>query len=134
MIDRRYLVISLLYAVMGLLFGIYMAASKNHSLLVVHAHMLLVGFVVSFIYAVIHKIWLPVMSAKLAHMQFFLHQVSALGMILGLFLLYAQIASEAVLGPILGVSSVGVLLGALLMVFMVLKSKVVKTTAPLLNA
>lgn len=46
MLDRQYLVLSLVYAVLGLLMGIYMATAKNHSLLVVHVHMMLLGFVV----------------------------------------------------------------------------------------
>ncbi|MCR6652841.1 MAG: TonB-dependent receptor [Cellvibrionaceae bacterium] len=126
MLDRQYLVISLFYAVAGLLMGIYMAAAKNHSLLVVHAHMMLLGFVVSFIYAVIYKTWLPRTSGSLAITQFCLHQVSALVMISGLFMLYAQIMPEPIVGPVLGVSSIGVLLGMLLMVVMVLKEKSVR--------
>lgn len=126
MLDRKYLVISLVYAVMGLLMGIYMAAAKNHSLLVVHAHMMLLGFVVSFIYAVIYKNWLLRTSGAIAIAQFCLHQVSALVMIVGLFLLYARIAPEPVVGPVLGVSSIGVLLGMLLMVVLVVKEKPVR--------
>lgn len=49
-------------------------------------------------------------------------------MITGLFLLYAQIAPEPVAGPILGVSSIGVLLAMLLMVVLVLKEKPVRST------
>lgn len=126
MLDRKYLVISLVYAVMGLLLGIYMAEARNHSLMVVHAHMMLLGFVVSFIYAVIYKNWLPRAFGPLALAQFSLHQVSTLVLISGLFLLYKQMAPEPVLGPILGVSSLGVLISLLLMIVLVLKEKSVR--------
>lgn len=124
--DRQYLVVSLFYAVMGLLMGIYMASAKDHSLMVVHAHMMLLGFVVSFIYAVIYKNWLPRASGPVAIAQFCLHQVCALAMIVGLFLLYSRMVPEPVVGPVLGVSSIGVLLGLVLMVVMVLKEKPVR--------
>jgi len=52
-LDRRFLVCGLAYAIFGMCVGIYMAASKDHSEFVAHAHILLVGFVVSFITAMI---------------------------------------------------------------------------------
>lgn len=57
-LDRRFLLCGFAYAIAGMGLGIYMAASHNHALFVAHAHMLLLGFVVSFIYALIHKLWL----------------------------------------------------------------------------
>ena len=52
-LDRRFLLCGFAYAIAGMGLGIYMAASHNHALFVAHAHMLLLGFVVSFIYALI---------------------------------------------------------------------------------
>lgn len=119
--DRKYLVCSLAYAAAGMALGVYMGASQNHGQLVAHAHILLVGFVVSFIYAIIHKLWLTRPSPSVANTQFLLHQIAAVAMLASLLLLYGGVMAESVLGPILGISSVGVLLGALLMIYMVLK-------------
>ena len=47
--SRRYLVWALCYAAIGMALGIYMAASHNHGELVTHAHVLLVGFVLSLV-------------------------------------------------------------------------------------
>lgn len=47
-LDRRFLLCGFAYAIAGMGLGIYMAASHNHALFVAHAHMLLLGFVVSF--------------------------------------------------------------------------------------
>jgi hypothetical protein len=55
--------------------------------------------------------------------QLFAHQLGVLGMCGGLFLLYGGFASGAVLEPILGVASIAVLLGAVLMLRMVLSSR-----------
>ncbi|WMW80745.1 hypothetical protein RF679_00355 [Undibacterium cyanobacteriorum] len=120
--DRKFLVAALLYAVAGMCYGIYMAASKDHSLHPAHAHILLLGFVTSFIYGVIHKLWLGVTAGKLATVQFALHNVGTVVMGVALTLLLAQKLPEETLGPILGLSSVLVLISAVLMLVMCLKS------------
>jgi hypothetical protein len=118
-LDKRYLTWALSYAVVGLSLGIYMAASHNHGELVTHAHILLIGFVVSFIYAIIHKLWLTSASRTLGTIQFLIHQASAITVSVGLFLLYGNLMPESTLEPVLGVGSVGVLLAMLLMLYMV---------------
>ncbi len=119
-LDRKFLLCSLAYAVAGMCVGIYMAASKNHSQHVAHAHILLVGFVVSFIYGLIHRLWIDAEKVGAATVQFYLHQASALVMSVGLMLLYGGLFKEP-LDPILAASSFGVLGGALLMVYLIIK-------------
>lgn len=122
-LDRRYLVWSLCYAVAGMTLGIYMAASQNHSELVTHAHVLLIGFVVSFLYGLIHKLWLRQPPRGLANFQFVLHQAAALTVSVGLFLMYGGYVSVASADPVLAIGSIGVLVAMLLMLVMVLKSR-----------
>ena len=117
-IDRKFLLCGLVYAIVGMGIGIYMAASKNHGLFVAHAHILLVGFVVSFIYGLIHKLWISADTVTVAIVQFYLHQLSALVMGVGLTLFYSGMFKE-VLDPILAASSFGVLGSALLMLYLV---------------
>jgi hypothetical protein len=76
-LDRRYVIWSLGYAVVGMGVGIYMGVTKNHGELVAHAHILLVGFVVSFVSGLIHRLWLNRPSKTLALTQFVLHQAAA---------------------------------------------------------
>ena len=120
-LDRRYLVWALGYAAVGMILGIYMAASHNHSELVAHAHILLVGFVLSLTYGIIHKLWLEKPGRIVANVQFGVHQLAALVISAGLFLLYGGIVPEAKLEVVLGIGSVGVLLGMLLMLYMVVR-------------
>ena len=119
--SRRYLVWALCYAAIGMGLGIYMAASHNHGQLVTHTHVLLVGFVVSLIYGIIHRLWLEAPRRGLAMTQFVLHQAAAAVLLVGLFLLYGGKATEATLAPLLGIGSIGVLLGMLLMLYMVVR-------------
>lgn len=117
-LDRKFLLCSLAYAVAGMGVGIYMAASKNHGEFVAHAHILLVGFVVSFIYSLIHKLWISADALALAKAQFYLHQASALVMAIGLLLFYGGLFQD-VLDPVLAASAIGVLVSALMMVYLV---------------
>lgn len=125
--DRKYLVWGLGYLVFGMGLGIFMAASHNHAQQSTHTHILLLGFVVSFAYAVIHKLWLGKMPPRLAIIQFIVHQAGSVVMFIGLFLLFGNIASDAQLSPVLAMSSIAVFFAAVLMMFMVLKANTVKT-------
>ncbi|MBO1924844.1 hypothetical protein [Thiomicrorhabdus sp. 6S3-12] len=120
---RKFLSISWIYLLAGLLLGIYMAASKDHGQLPTHAHIMLVGFLLNFAYGLTYKLCLQngVQAGKLAKGQFILHQIGALVMVAGLFLLYGGSAPEATLGPILGISSIFVLLSAAIMAYQYFK-------------
>jgi hypothetical protein len=128
--SRKYLVWALCYAVVGMGLGIYMAASHDHRELVTHAHILLVGFVVSLVYGIIHRLWLESPRRALAMTQFVLHQAAAIVLLAGLFLLYGGKASEDALAPLLGIGSTGVLLGMLLMLYMVLRPGKARSAEP----
>lgn len=122
--DRTYLIWALSYAAAGMALGIYMGASRNHGQFTTHAHIMLVGFVTSLIYAVIHRLWLTAPSRALATIQFILHQAGSLAMFAGLLLLYGHSASEDQVGPLMGPATIAVILGVLLMLVMVLKAGV----------
>ena len=125
-LDRKYLVLALVYAVLGMSLGIFMAASHNHGQFVTHAHVLLIGFVVSLIYGVIHKLWLREKPPAIAGIQFIVHQVGAATVTVGLFLLYGGFVPMERIEPVPATGSIIVLLGALMMLYMVLKSGAVK--------
>ena len=120
--DKKFLLCAFAYAIVGMSVGVYMGASTDHKQLVSHAHILLVGFVVSFIYALVHKLWITDTAGPVASIQFYLHQLATICMCSSLLLLYGGILPEPTLGPILGMSSVGVLLSAILMAYMILRS------------
>lgn len=119
--DRKFLLTAFAYAILGLALGIYMAASKNHNQLVTHAHIMLVGFVVSFIYALCHKLWLDNTTSRLAVVQFYTHQAGALFLLTGLFLFYGNFINEKIMDPFLGVSSFIVFIGVVLMTILFIK-------------
>lgn len=121
-LDRKFLVWALCYAVAGMSLGIFMAASNDHAQHVTHAHLLLAGFVVSFVYSTIHRLWLGAKAGGLATAQFVLHQAGVIVMIIGLFLLFGGFFPPPQLEPFLIAASFAVLLGALLMLYMVIRA------------
>ena len=121
--DRKYLIWALAYVALGMGLGIFMAASENHAQHVTHAHILLVGFVVSFIYAVIHKLWLGQQTSRLARAQFVVHQVGAVMMFSGLFLLYGGFVQPDKIERVLAPSTIIVFSAAVMMIVMVLKKR-----------
>lgn len=113
--DRKFVTISLNYAVLGIALGIFMAATHDHGQLVTHAHIMLVGFVVSFIYGLCHKLWLNNITSKLAVAQFYIHQVGAAVLVTGLFLLYGNFVDLETIDPVLALASITVFVGVILM-------------------
>lgn len=128
--DRAHLTAGLVYAALGMGLGIFMAAGQNHVQHVTHAHLLLVGFLLSVIYAIIHRLWLPDAGRVLARLQFTFHHAGVVLMVTGLFLLYGGHFSHGQLEPVLAGSSVLVLLALLKMLAMVVTAgrKPVATT------
>lgn len=120
--DRKYVMTAFGYALLGMLLGMYMAESKNHGQFVTHTHILLIGFVLSFAYALCHKLWLDEKDLKLAKIQYYVHQAGSVLLFGGLFSLYGNFAEESVLGPIMGLGSFSVFVAALLMKVLLIRS------------
>jgi uncharacterized membrane protein len=124
---RRYVIIALGYAILGMLLGIHMAMTQNHGQLVTHAHILLVGFVVSFVYGLLYRVWNLDDSGMLQKIQFYCHQAGTLIMIVGLYLLYGIIVAPDVLEPVLAIGSLLVLAAMIMMKITYLKGSKPRT-------
>jgi len=125
--DRKYLVWAMGYIVLGMCLGIYMAASNEHGERPTHAHINLIGFLLSLSYGIIHKLWLANPSQIIAKIQFILHHAGSIVIFTGLFLLYGGMVPGEKIEPILAMSSITILVSALLMFYMVLKTRAVKS-------
>jgi hypothetical protein len=121
--DRSYVLSAFGYAIIGLLLGIYMAASKDHGQLVTHAHIMLVGFVVSFIYGLCHKLWISNSGSTLARVQFYVHHAASIFLGIGLFLLYGNYVLLETIDPYLAIASIAVLIALIMMTVILVQSK-----------
>lgn len=120
---RINLTLGLLWLLLGMLLGEHMGRSGDHGQMPTHAHIMLLGGVLSISWAVIYKVF-EIPAGLLAWVQTGFHQVSTVVMITGLYMLYGHMAEEAVLGPVLGLSSIGAVVSVLLVLVQTLRSKV----------
>lgn len=119
----RHTLFGLIFAIVGIALGIFMASTHNHVQHVTHAHILLLGLVVSLLYASVLRLWMADQPASwLITTQLLLHQIGTLVVSVGLFALYGQLLAAPVLGPILGIGSLAVLGGMLLMLFLFVRA------------
>ncbi len=128
--QRVHLVAGLGYAALGIILGMHMAATHDHGQSIAHDHLLLVGFLLSLSYAIIHRLWLVQPRQGLAVAQCLVHHVGTLALVTGLFLLYGGHQPLERLEPLLGSASFLVLLALILMMVMVLASRARPAASP----
>ena len=115
MIDKHYVLSALGYGILGVILGIYMAMSKNTLYMSVHAHLLVLGFLTSFIYALCYKIWLTHPVRCIDRVHFLLHQSGVLLFCVGIMLRYNDSIPSYVIGPMMGCGALFILCGLILM-------------------
>jgi hypothetical protein len=99
--SRNFLVIGSLYILVGMVIGAYMGGSGDHSLAPVHAHINLLGFTLSTIFAVVYRVFPTLDGSGLARLHFWLYSVAVAIMLLMLFLMMSGNVAEATAGPVL---------------------------------
>lgn len=116
-VSRNFLVIGSLYLLLGVLLGMYMGGSGDHSMAPVHAHINLLGFTLMAVFAFAYKLFPAMAGGKLATIHFWLHQVGALILIVMLFLLFTGNISEAGMAPLAPIAEALVLIGVAIFAF-----------------
>jgi len=109
-IDRAYVAIALLWAVVGMLLGLYMGIAADNKLLTVHVAMLLSGFVTLAIYGMAYRLWPAMKKSPLAPAQFWITAIGAAGVIIGSYF-FATSGSV----PLVAIASVAMIIGSALM-------------------
>jgi cbb3-type cytochrome oxidase subunit 1 len=84
-IDRAYVAIALLWAVVGMLLGLYMGIAEDRTLLTVHVAMMLSGFVTLALYGVLYRLWPAMKKSPLALAQFWISAIGVAVLIIGLY-------------------------------------------------
>jgi hypothetical protein len=103
---------AVVYGMLGVLLGNIMGASEDHSQLVTHAHMLLIGWVSFAIFGFFYHLFPGRAASLLARVHFGLAQISYLALIAALFLIFSGNTGPGT--PIAGVASVAYLLSFIL--------------------
>lgn len=112
-IPRNFMLLGAAFLIIGIVMGMYMGGSGDHSLAVSHAHINLLGFALSAIFALTYKAFPAMADSRLASAHFWMHLVGAVMVNLLVFLLLLQIISDAAMVPLAPISELLVLLGVL---------------------
>jgi hypothetical protein len=111
--------IAVFYLLAGITLGIVMAASRDHSMFPVHAHLNLLGWVTMSLFALFYRAWPQAAQSRMAKVHFWLYVPAHLVQMLALAALYR---GATAIEPVLGVASVVVGAGILCFAAVVWKS------------
>jgi hypothetical protein len=109
-IDRAYVAIALLWAVAGMLLGLYMGMAADTKLLTVHVAMMLSGFVTLALYGVLYRLWPAMKKSPLALAQFWISAIGVAVLIIGSYFL---VTNGSI--PLAATGSFAMIVGAALM-------------------
>jgi hypothetical protein len=115
-IDRWFLRIAVLYALVAMALGITMGISQDHSQMPTHAHLNLLGWVSMALYALIYRQWPGAGKTKLALAHFWVANAGALLLNAGV---YALMAGNMTLEPVAIIGSLVTILGMLIFAIIV---------------
>jgi len=82
-IDETYFLLSLLWLVAAMVFGIWLGAVEKFNFAESHAHMALVGFVVSAIFGIMYRFYPSMGQSRMAPYQLWIYQIGALILVAG---------------------------------------------------
>ena len=109
-IDIRFFRVAVLYAILGMALGIYMAASRDFSLRPAHAHWLLLGWVSMFLYGVFYKLFAAAQGA-LAAWHWWLANIGLIVMVAGIVMIYSGMPERgdtlAKIGALINIAGMG---------------------------
>ena len=122
--DRNYLSWALAYLICGMSLGIVMAESHNPVQDVSLANIIPVGFVLSLVYGVTHKLWLVLPHPfnplpSILQVMLHIHHAGALTMFTALLLVYGEVFLDEQIDPALAFTYITVLIGTQAMLYMV---------------
>lgn len=112
-IDRAFVASALLWAIAGMLIGLYVGIAADNKLLVVHVAMMMTGFVTLTIYGMLYRLWPAMAKTPLARAQFWISWLGAAGIIIGS---HFFATSDSV--PLVAGSSIVFIVGAALMAWL----------------
>ena len=76
----------MLYSVVGIGLGLMMVSIDDHSQMPTHAHIMLVGFIVMFMFGVFYRLWPEAEKGYLPVIHFALSHLTFIGLVAGFWL------------------------------------------------
>lgn len=118
LISRMYYLCALGFLIAGVLVGLHMSISHDHSAVGAHAHINLLGWVTMAIFGTYHALNPDGAASRLARVQFYTY---TFGVVLMTPSLYLLVTGNPALEPIVAVASIIVFIGVLMFGLIVLR-------------
>ncbi|RYZ95964.1 MAG: cytochrome-c oxidase [Moraxellaceae bacterium] len=116
--SQWFLRLAVLYLIAGVSLGIFMAASHDHTMHPVHAHLNLLGWVTMALFAFFYRAWPEAAASRLAKVHFWLYVPAHFVQMVSLAALFRGVTT---IEPLLGAASALVGIAILLFAFTVWK-------------
>ena len=100
--SQRWIFAAIVYFCLAVMLGVFMGASHDHSLMPVHAHINLLGWVSMVLIGVVYHFFPQAGASRAAVVQFWLHNVALVVMMVSLSFL---LKGNEQLEPAVGISS-----------------------------
>jgi uncharacterized protein involved in response to NO len=100
---RNFFILALIYAICGMLLGLYMGLSQDHTQMPTHAHAMVLGWLMSGFFAFFYHFFPDIGRSRLAKVHFWF--TAAAGIVL-LVSLYFVVGGNTQLEPVTGISSI----------------------------
>jgi len=113
-ITRRYIIVGLVWLIAGMIFGAWLGGSGHMNFANSHAHMNLLGFVVSTLFGLLYWAFPSMGRSALAMWQFVIYEVGILLLIIG----KVMIDNNGQESLFLQIGSVVTIIGAALMLYL----------------
>ena len=108
---RLFFILAIIYAILGMMLGLDMAISQDHSQLPTHAHTMVLGWLSSAVFAFFYHLFPDVGRTRLAQLHFWLSAACGIVLLISLYFLFA---GNVAFDPIAAASSIGFFLSMLL--------------------
>ena len=118
-IAKRFFLTAIAYGVVGMVLGLQMGITHDHGQLPTHAHIMVIGWLSFFVFGFFYHLFDASISKQLATIHFWLAQISLIGLVIGLWLIYSG-NDEA--EPIAAISSIAYAVSFLIFAIIVFKT------------
>jgi hypothetical protein len=114
---RNFFILAMINAVCGILLGLHMAITRDHGQMPTHAHVMVLGWLMSGFFAIFYHLFPQMGGSRLAIVHFWLTATSGIVLLISLFFL---MAGHEAIEPLTAVSSLAFFAALLLFVWIAL--------------
>lgn len=116
-VARNFFTLAIVYAICGMVLGLSMAMSHDHTQMPTHAHVMVLGWVMSAVFAFFYHLVPAASASRLASVHFWLAAISGIALTGGLFVM---IGGNASIEPVVALASMAFFAGMLLFAWIAL--------------